>query len=70
MCWIPEMKVFCTASIDNDSIILTSEDGLNWVEREVPAPEKFYKMCWSPELKTIYIITLNSTKVYVGNPVE
>jgi hypothetical protein len=52
VCWSPQLRLFVAVGGNATTIIMTSNNGIDWIGRTAPeANQNWEGVCWSPELK-------------------
>jgi hypothetical protein len=59
-CWSPELRLFVAVSAENDGKIITSTNGINWLEQTYPTSTNWSSVCWSPQLRLFIAVATNA----------
>lgn len=58
VCWSPELYMFVAVG---NNCIMTSSDGITWIERNVPQASFWISVCWSSELSIFLAVSNDGT---------
>ena len=69
VCWSPQLRLFVAVGSNATTIIMTSNNGIDWIGRTAPEANQYWEgVCWSPQLRLFVAVGFGGNNRAMTSP--